>query len=317
LRNANKISRKGWYDSAVAGHTGTTDMALRIITDCGADLPPEIVEKYGVEVIPMSVYLDEDEYVDGVTVTPKEVFDRMRGGAKARTTQIMPQVFVEFFEKYAQRGDVLIYIGFSGGLSGTFNSANVAKNELSETYPDFDLTVIDTKCASLGCGMVVYKALAMLEQGASKEEITEAAVFHAKHMAHIFTVDDLEYLYRGGRVSRTSAFVGGLLGIKPVLNVDDEGKLVPAAKVKGRANAIKKVSEMVCRSGFRLDRQIIGISHGDDMAAVTQLQNLLREAAGCEQFLVSYVGGTIGAHAGPGTLAVFFLDCDSPYEKVL
>jgi len=168
----------------------------------------------------------------------------------------------------------------------------------------------------MGFGMVVYKALVMLKKGASKEKIIEAAIFNSEHMEHVFTADDLEYLYRGGRVSRTSALVGGLLGIKPVLDVSDEGKLVPVTKVKGRQNAIKKMADLCLERGFALDKQIIGISHGDDFAAVEALQRLLKEKAGCEKFLVSYVGGVVGAHSGPGTLAVFFLDCNSPYESL-
>lgn len=291
-------------------------MALHIITDSGSDLPKEIIEQYGLEVVCLKVYLDEVEYTDGQDITPKEVFDKMRGGAKARTAQVTTEEFYNAFEKYAKNGDSLIYIGFSSGLSGTFNAANLAKNDIMEKYPDFDFTIIDTKCASMGCGMVVYKALVMLESGASKEEIINAANFNSEHMEHIFTVDDLEYLYRGGRVSRASAIVGGLLGIKPVLDVSDEGKLKPVSKVKGRQNAIKKMADLCLERGFNLDKQIIGISHGDDFEAVETLKRLLKEKAGCDKFLVSYVGCVIGAHSGPGTLAVFFLDCNSPYESL-
>lgn len=290
-------------------------MALRILTDCGSDLPPEIIKEYSLEVVSMSVYLDNIEYTDGIDITPKQVFDKMRAGASARTAQIMPQTFYESFERYAKNGDSVIYLSFSSGLSGTYNSANIAMTEIKEKHPDFDLTVIDTKCASMGHGMVVYKALVMLESGASKDEIAAAAVFNSQHMEHIFTVDSLEYLYRGGRVSRTSAFVGGLLGIKPVLEVNDEGKLVPFTKVKGRQNAIIKMADVVCERGVNLDKQIIGMSHGDDIGAAYTLQKLLKEKAGCTKFITSYVGCTIGAHSGPGTLAVFFLDSQSQYEK--
>ncbi|MDD3766053.1 MAG: DegV family protein [Eubacteriales bacterium] len=290
-------------------------MALHIITDCGADLPPEIITKYGVEVISMMVYLDDKEYIDGVDITPKEVYEKMRSGARSRTAQIMPDAFFNIFEKHAKNNDSVIYIGFSSGLSGTFNSANIAKTEILEKYPDFDLSIIDSKCASLGLGLVVYIALQMKENGASKDEIVKAAEYHSTHMEHIFTVDDLEYLYRGGRVSKTSAFVGGLLGIKPVLHVDDAGKLAPIAKVKGRQNALKKTAQILMERCPKLENQLVGISHGDDFEGVESVKNYLKEAAGCENFLVSYVGCTIGAHSGPGTLAIFALDLDSPYIK--
>lgn len=292
-------------------------MALHIVTDCGADLPPEVIKEFNVEVPSMMVYLDDKEYIDGIDITPKEVFDQMRGGARARTAQVMPDTFHKIFENHAKNGDSVIYIGFSGALSGTFNSANIAKTEILEKYSDFDLSIIDSKCASMGLGMVVYMALQMQKNGATKEEIIKATQFHAEHMVHIFTVDDLEYLYRGGRVSKTSAFVGGLLGIKPVLHVDDEGRLIPQAKIKGRQNAIKKVAQMLVERCPKLDQQLIGISHGDDFEAVESLKNHLKEMAGAKDFLVSYVGCTVGAHAGPGTLAVFALDGDSPYIKTL
>ncbi|NLB81863.1 MAG: DegV family protein [Clostridiaceae bacterium] len=290
-------------------------MATYIITDSGTDLPPEIVEEYKLKIVPLKLYLDDVEYTDGLDITPKEVFDKMRTGAMTRTAQVTTQEFVKAFEEYAKEGLSLIYIAFSGVLSGTVNAAYVAKNDLLERYPDFDITIIDTKCASLGHGMVVLRALEMLKNGAPKEEIIEAVKFHAQHMQHIFTVDDLEYLYRGGRVTRTSAFIGRLLSIKPVLHVDGEGKLSPIAKVKGRQSSLRKIAEIACERGVNLDKQIIAISHGDDMEAVEVVKGFLKEMAGCEKFLVSYVGAMIGAHSGPGTLAVFFLDCESPYEK--
>ncbi len=290
-------------------------MALHIITDSASDLPREIIDEFGLEVAPLKVYIDDIEYTDGGSISSKEVFDKMRAGATVRTAQVTTEEFFNIFEKYAKKGDSLIYIGFSTGLSGTFNAANIAKNDILEKYPEFDITIIDTKCASMGFGMVVYKALVMLKKGALKEEIINAAVFNSEHMEHIFTVDNLEYLYRGGRVSRTTAFVGGLLGIKPVLDVNDEGKLIPVTKVKGRQNAIKKMVELALERGYKLDKQLIGISHGDDFAAVDTIKDIMKEMAGCENFLVSYVGCAVGAHSGPGTLAVFFLDSNSPYES--
>ncbi len=288
-------------------------MAFYIMTDSASDLPPEIIAEFGLNVVPLKVYLDDAEYADGKNISAKEVFDRMRAGAKARTAQVTPEEFAEVFEGYAKNGDSVLYIGFSTGLSGTFNAANIAKNDVLERYPDFDVTLIDTKCASTGFGMVVYKALLMQKSGATKEEIIKGALFHAEHMEHIFTVDDLEYLYRGGRVSRTSALVGGLLGIKPVMDVSDEGKLVPVAKVKGRQNAIKKMVDLALQRGAALDKQVIGICHGDDFEAVETLKALMKERAGCDKFLVSYTGCAVGAHSGPGTLAVFFLDTEEIY----
>ena len=262
----------------------------------------------------MKVYLDTWNTPEGANITPKEVFDKMRAGASAKTAQVTTGN-LPILEEYAKDGHSLIYIAFSKGLSGTVNAANIAKDDILERYPEFDLTIIDTKCASTGFGMVVYNALLMLKEGASKEEIIKATQFYSQHMRHIFTVDDLEYLFRGGRVNRTSAFIGGLFGIKPILHVNEEGKLIPIAKVKGRQNAIKKIAQLACEQGVDLGSQLIGICHGDDLAAVETLKGHLKEMAGCNKFLVSYVGCTIGAHSGPGTLAVFFLNSKNPYEK--
>jgi len=290
-------------------------MAFYIITDCAADLPDDIIEKYGIDVVRMAISCGDETYFDGTTLKSKDLMARMRNGEQFKTSQCTSQAFVECIEKYAQNGDSVLYIAFSTGLSGSYNSANIARDELLEEYPEFDFTIIDTKCASMGYGMVVYKALVMKENGASMDKIIEAVKFNSEHMEHIFTVDDLEYLFRGGRVSRTAAIVGGLFGIKPVLDVDDDGKLRPIEKVRGRKNSIKRMAELVGQRGVNLDKQIIGISHGDDMVAVEDLKQLLTDNYGCSKFIVNDIGCAVGSHAGPGTLAVFFLDTDSPYEN--
>lgn len=292
-------------------------MSLYIVTDSAADLPEDIIQEYKLDVVPMTVTIEGKDYLDGVSVKPKELFDRMRAGASVKTAQINSYEFVEKFEPYAQRGDSVLYICFSSGLSGTYNSANIAKEELLEKYPEFDLTIIDSRCASVGFGLVVYKALVMHKKNVDQDIIIEATKYNAAHMEHIFTVDDLEYLFRGGRVSRTAAFVGGLLNIKPILDVNDEGKLIPIEKIRGRQKSIKRMVELVGDRGRKLSSQVIGINHGDDLAAAQNLMDQLKEAYGCNDFLLSYVGCAVGAHSGPGTLSVFFLDSDSPYEKYL
>lgn len=286
-------------------------MAVKIITDSACDLPEEILQEYGIDRVPIPVYQDETEFLDGVTLKPLELLAEMRNGKVYRTSQIPPQVYLNKFDSYAREGASCIYLAFSSKLSGIYQSAMMAFNETKETYADFDLDIVDTKCASLGFGLVVYKAAQLAKAGKSKDEILQAVEFYARHMEHIFTVDDLEYLYRGGRVSRAAAIIGGILDVKPILNVED-GKLIPFEKVRGRKRVLKKMVEVIGERGRDLANQTIGISHGDDMEVVNQLMEMLKAEFGCKDFLINLIGSAVGAHSGPGTLAVFFLNEKAP-----
>lgn len=282
-------------------------MKINILTDSASDLPKEIIEQYGIHVMPLLVYLGEQEFTDGETIKPKALFDGMRQGNVYKTAQVQLHTFRESFARFAERGESCVYVAFSSGLSGTYQSSVLMKNTLLEEYPDFDLDIVDTKCASTGFGLVVLQAAKLAQEGRSKEEIVAAVRFHAEHMEHIFTVDNLEYLYRGGRVSRTAALIGGLLNIKPVLHMQD-GLLVPLEKLRGRRKVLERMVELMALRGADVKEQLIGISHGDDPEAAQLLMTMIRERFGCERFLVSLVGATVGAHSGPGTLALFFLN---------
>ncbi|MCR1898514.1 DegV family protein [Irregularibacter muris] len=286
-------------------------MAVQIITDSAADLPKELIQEYSIDVMPLRVYLGEKEYIDGETIQPLEVFQNMREGTQYKTAQVPLQVFEDIFSKYAEKGQSCIYIAFSSELSGTYQSSVMAKQQVLEEYPDFDIEVIDTKAASMGFGLIVKYAAQMAQKGKTKEEIVEAIHFFSNHMEHIFTVDNLEYLYRGGRVSRTAAFVGGILNIKPVLHVED-GKLIPLEKIRGRKKVIKRMVDIMEERGVDYSNQTIGISHGDDMEAVEALMDQIKERLGCKEFIITLVGSTIGSHSGPGTLALFFLNKEIP-----
>lgn len=282
-------------------------MAVHIITDSASDLPRDSIESFGIEVMPLMVYLGDEEFTDGGTLEQKEMFDGMRAGRVYKTAQVPLYKFREVFEAHARAGDACLYVAFSSGLSGTYQSAVMIREQLVEEYPDFQLEIIDTKCASTGFGLVVLEAARLAREGGSLEEITAAVRGYAERMQHIFTVDNLEYLFRGGRVSRTAALIGGLLNIKPVLHMED-GKLIPLEKARGRRKAIERMASLMVERGRDLERQTIGISHGDDLEAVEQLKAAIREKTGREHtFLVSLIGGVVGAHSGPGTLALFFL----------
>lgn len=289
-------------------------MALKIITDSASDIPRWVIEEYGLHVIPTPVVIDEKDYFDGKTIFPEEFYDILRSGKDIKTYHINSQMFYDNFLPYAQRGDEVIYICFSTGIAGTYNAANIAKAELLEEYPDFDLTIIDSKCASMGFGMVTYYALKMQQAGAGKEEIIEAIRWYCDHMEHIFTVKTLEYLLKGGRLSKTSAIAGSLLDIKPIIQVNDLGALEPTEKVRGRQKSLKRLVEIVGERGKDLTDQIIGVVHGDDAETMEAVKDMLRNAYGCRHFMDNYVGCAIGAHTGPGIIGIIFLDEESPYK---
>jgi len=292
-------------------------MALKIITDSASDTPRWIIEEYGLHVIPTPVVIDGKDYFDGKTVFPEEFYDILRSGRDIKTYHINSQMFYDNFLPYAKNKDEVIYICFSTGIAGTYNAANIAKEELLEEYPDFDLTIIDSKCASLGFGLAAYYALRMQKNGAGKQEIIDAIKWHCEHMEHIFTVKTLEYLLKGGRLSRTSAIAGSILDIKPILEVNDAGALVALEKVRGRNKSLKRLVEIVGERGKDLSEQTIGIVHGDDAETMEAVKDMLREAYGCKDFIDNYVGCTIGAHTGPGIIGIVFLNETSPYKELI
>jgi DegV family protein with EDD domain len=282
-------------------------MSVKIITDSACDLPSSLYEQYDVEVVPLVVHLHGQDYFDGQTITPKTVYDAMREGAVPKTSQVTPEAFLNVFKKYVEKNQPCLYIGFSSELSGTFQSAYLAKEQLLEQYPEAALEIFDTKCASLGQGLVVLRVAELAQEGASLNELVEKAKYHAQHMEHIFTVDNLEYLQRGGRVSKAQAFFGGLLNIKPLLHVED-GKLVPLEKIRGSKKVLKRMIEVMEERGYDLNNQVIAISHGDTLETAQNLANMIKEKYNPKNILIHTIGAVIGAHAGPGTISLFFLN---------
>jgi len=280
-------------------------VSVKIITDSASDLPREATKRYHIDVIPLLVYQNGEEFLDGVTLQSETMFQAMRAGKSFQTAQPSLGTFVETFTRYAENGESCIYLAFSSKLSGTFQTAVMARDQVKESHPQLDLDLLDTRCASVGFGMVVLKAAQWAQEGKSKEEILSLTRDYAAHMAHIFTVDNLEHLFRGGRLSRTAALVGDLLNVKPLLHIK-EGKLVPFDKIRGRKKAIRRIIEEMGKRGDDLKSQRIGICHGDDPEGADMLKSAIQEAYGCEDFFVHIIGCAIGAHAGPGTLSVFF-----------
>ncbi|PGO65173.1 fatty acid-binding protein DegV [Bacillus cereus] len=283
-------------------------MGVKIITDSAADLPVELLQAYDIDLIPLRVYDEaETEYLDGVTLESVTLLQKMREGAVYRTSLPSLETFQEKFVSYAKEGNPCIYLAFSSELSGTYQSSVVIKEEVKETYANLDLEIIDTKCASLGQGLVVLEAAKMAKDGASKENILKRVDFLMSHMEHIFTVADLQYLVRGGRLSKVAGFIGGLLNIKPILNVE-EGKLVPLEKVRGKKKVLSRIVDIMEERGKDLKGQTIGMTHGDDLETAEALKSLITERFGCEVFIVNTIGAAIGAHTGPGVITLFFLN---------
>ncbi|MBT2215381.1 DegV family protein [Virgibacillus dakarensis] len=282
-------------------------MNVKILADSACDLSEQYYNEFAIEMIPLTVHLDEKDFQDGKTISPKTVYDAMREGKSPKTSQASAQAFKTIFTSYAETNQPLIYFAFSSELSGTYQAAKMMEQEIKENYPDAPIYAVDTKCASIGYGLVVLRAAQLAKNGASVEEILETATYHANHMEHIFTVDDLEYLYRGGRVSKTAAFVGSLLKIKPILHVDD-GKLIPLEKMRGSKKLLARIVDIMDERGVDINNQVIGISHGDDLERAEQLAEMIKEKFQPKDIVIEMVGSVIGAHSGPGTLALFFLN---------
>ena len=284
-------------------------MTIQILADSACDLPQSLADQYGIQIVPLTVHLDQTDYKDGQTIDPETIYNAMRSGKTTKTSQVSLQAFKDIFTTYAKSNTPLVYLAFSSQLSGTYQTAKLIEQEVKEEFPDAPISILDTKCASIGYGLVVLQAAKCANSNASVEEILAEARFQSEHMEHIFTVDDLEYLYRGGRVSKTSAFIGSLLKIKPLLHVED-GKLIPIEKIRGAKRVISRMIEVMKERGEHLDQQWIGISHGDDLDKALQLRDKLEQEFGIkrENILIEMVGAVIGAHSGPGTLALFFLN---------
>ncbi|RDU35546.1 fatty acid-binding protein DegV [Neobacillus piezotolerans] len=282
-------------------------MAFRLFADSACDLPLAFYEENHVGLFPLKVHVDDKEYEDLRDISPETIYSAIRSGKVPKTSQASPLGFESTFTEMAKNKEDGIYIAFSSELSGTYQTAAMILEQVKESYPDFNLTIVDTKCASLGYGLVVKEAAKLAAAGASKEEILEDVAFRSRHMESLFTVEDLDYLAKGGRVSKASAFLGGLLNIKPLLNVED-GKLVPLEKIRGKKKLLRRIVEVMKERGNGLASQEIGISHADDRETAEEMKRLIVSEFSPRDVYITEIGAVIGAHTGPGTIAIFFLN---------
>ena len=278
-----------------------------ISTDSTADLPDDYVKQHNITVHPLYYVLDDFQY-GGERMIPKhEFYQRMRDGAIATTCASNPDVVSTLFTREVEAGYDVLHIGFSSALSSSYNNAAVVSREVMEAHPEAKITVIDSLAASLGQGLLVHYAVKLKEEGKSLEEVAEWVENNKLHICHQFTVEDLKYLYRGGRISKSVAILGTLINVKPVLHVDNEGRLVPMSNVRGRKKSLNTlVANMAAQIGD-WKNEIVSIGHGDSLEDAEYVRDKVKEQFGIESFIVDYISPTIGAHSGPGTIALFHL----------
>ena len=279
-----------------------------IFTDSACDIKPELLAEWGVPYRSLTFRFDgEDKEYSNDDMSVDTFYEKMRAGGVAKTAAVNADAFAQMFEEALKDGKDVLYLGFSSGLSTTYNSARLASLELQEKYPEAKIIVIDTLSASAGEGLMVYLTLQEKRNGATIEQAADFARGLVGRMGIWFTVDDLVYLKRGGRVSPTAAFVGNLLGIKPVLYMDNEGHLIPVSKIRGRRNAIIAMADKYTEKAIDKENGTVFISHSACLADAQLLADILKERHGVQVAIIADVGPVIGAHAGPGTLALFFV----------
>lgn len=280
-----------------------------ITTDSCADMPLSFMTDNNVPFASLSYTLDGITYEDdlGETMSPRAFFKRIRDGEHATTTQLTPARCTEFFEEFLEQGLDILHISFSSSLSGSCSSAFAAADELKEKYPERCVIVIDSLCASMGQGLLLTYAVRMKNGGAEIDEVAEWLEQNKLKVCHYFTVDDLFHLYRGGRVSRSSAMLGSLIGIKPVLRMDSDGKLTPVGKVRGRAASINELLKHMEALAVEPEKQTVYISHGDCLEEAEYLAAAVRRVLKVKHILINNIGPVIGNHTGQGVLALFFI----------
>lgn len=280
-----------------------------IMTDTTADLPESYIEEHQLEILSLNYMLDGIVYDRKNPLDVEEFYARMRSGSMPTTSQINPEQAKEAFASCMEAGNDVLYIAFSSGLSGTYNSACIAASELEEegTYPDRKVVIVDSLSASLGEGLLVHKAVKLKEEGKTLEEVADWTEKNRQNLCHNFTVDDLFHLHRGGRVSKATAILGTMINIKPVLHVDDEGHLTAVDKVRGRKKSLTMLVDRMEKQAEGFENPEVFISHGDCLEDALFVEKLVRERFGTENFIINHVGPTIGAHSGPGTVALFFM----------
>lgn len=281
-----------------------------IMTDSSCDLPPALAEEMALCVLPLSVFIEDKRYtnyLDEREISFAEIYAKLRTKCPAKTSAVNMNDFLGPMEEIAASGRDILYIGFSSGLSGTYNAGAAAAREIGERYPDRKILAVDSLAASMGQGLLVYHAWLKKQAGMGVEALRDWVLDNRLHLCHWFTIDDLMFLKRGGRVSGATAVVGSMLSIKPIMHVDDEGHLIKTGTARGRKASIRALADEAEKRGIDLENQVIFISHGDCLDEAEYLADIMRTRFHVRDVVISYVGPVIGAHSGPGTIALFFI----------
>lgn len=276
-----------------------------ITVNSTVDLPKKWLEERNVPVVPLRYTIDGETYEDMGGLSSKEFFQKLRDGKMAITSQVNPEEAKEALEAFVKEGKDVLHLAFSSGLSGTCNSMKIAAEELNEEYPEAKIIVIDTLCACLGEGLLLYKALQQKESGRTLEETAKWVEENKLHICHNVTVDDLNHLHRGGRVSKATAVIGTMVQIKPIIHVDNNGKLQVVGKERGRKKALNKIVDMSVEQAKGWENDIVMITHGDCIEDAEYVASVVRKKMGVDNILINNIGTVIGSHTGPGVVAVF------------
>ena len=281
-----------------------------IVTDSSCDMTADMVSEVGIQVLPLSFTIkgqDLKNYPDNRDMDPKQFYDLQREGEMATTAAVNLSQYEEFLTPILESGKDVLLLAFSSGLSATYQTSRLAVEELQEKFPDRKIFTVDTLSASLGQGLLIWHAAQKKKEGMAIEELRDWVETHKLNMCHWFTVDDLQFLKRGGRISAATALVGTMLKIKPVLHMDDEGHLINMSKARGRKASLDAILNKVGELGVDLDKQTMFISHSDCMDDVQYVADQLKRRFNVPEVRWNYIGPVIGAHTGPGCLAVFFM----------
>lgn len=280
---------------------------IKMVVDSTCDLPKELIERCDIEMLPMRVLLEDKEYLDKKTITVEEAYLAMRRGVVPVTSQIRPGDLYDLFQKYCDEKKDFIYLAFSSVLSGTCHLAERIAEEFTEKYPDINIAVVDSKGGSTATGLIALQAVKLIEAGFEFNRIVDEIRYLAEHVEHIFTITDLNWLIKGGRIGRTQGKIGSMLDIKPILHVNN-GYMEVIRKVRGRKKALSTVVDILEQRIEKFPEQIIGVSHADDLETAKELMELMGKRLRCRNFLVNKIGSVLGSHLGIGGVGVFFFN---------
>ena len=283
-------------------------MAIKIVTDSSCDLGINFIEENNIELIPLLLNLDGETLKDdlGKSLGYREFYEKLRAGSMPSTSQINIYTFEEKFKELLDKGYEILYIGLSSALSGTFNSANMARNNILEENPNAKIAVVDSISVSMGLGMLIKKACKMIEEGKMLEDIVQWIEENKNKVIHAILVDDLKHLKRGGRVSASTAAVGSILNIKPLLKLNNSGAVEVSEKIKGKKKGLKRLASIVKENAINIENEILYIMHGDVLEEAQYLKEIILQELNFKDVKVEYIGTVIGTHGGPGTIATVF-----------